>query len=149
MKLRFIIAIAIVCMPLCSFNILSNQSESGNLHIEVTGLKNLKGQVGILIFDNEDGFPMDHGKSIKNVLVPIGGDMVKYTFENIPFGEYAVAVMHDENMNDKLDTNFLGIPKEGTGVSNNVRSSLRAPKFSESKFNLTGENITTTINLNY
>jgi len=149
MKSRIIIAIAILCLPLCSFNILSNDLNSGNLHVEVTGLKNLKGQLGILVFQNEDGFPMDPEKATKEVLIPIKEESIKYTFENLPFGEYAVAVMHDENMNDKLDTNFLGIPKEGTGVSNNVKSSLGAPKFKEARFELQGKDIIKSIELNY
>ena len=149
MKSRIIVAIAILCLPLCSFNILSNRINSGDLHVEVKGLKNLKGQLGILVFQNEDGFPMDPGKAIKEVLIPIKEELITYTFENLPFGEYAIAVMHDENMNDKLDTNFLGIPKEGTGVSNNVKSSLGAPKFKEARFELKDQEVIKSIELNY
>ena len=43
-------------------------------------------------------------------------------FNDIPPGTYAIAVFHDENANGKLDKNFLGIPCEGYGASNNVRT---------------------------
>ena len=149
MKSIIIIAFAIISIPLCSFNMTDDGLNAGNLHIKVTGIKNLKGQLGILIFKNEDGFPEDSGKAIKEVLIPIEGEYIDYTFENLPFGEYAVSVMHDENQNDKLDTNFLGIPKEGTGVSNNIKSSMGAPKFKDARFELNEQLITKPIELNY
>ncbi len=51
----------------------------------------------------------------------------------VPPGVYAVAVHHDANSNGKLDANFLGIPREGYGVSNDVRPRFRAPRFSEAR----------------
>jgi uncharacterized protein (DUF2141 family) len=54
------------------------------------------------------------------------------TFE-VPRGSYAVAAFHDENSNGKLDANFLGVPREGYGVSNDVRPRFRAPRFSEAR----------------
>jgi uncharacterized protein (DUF2141 family) len=49
-----------------------------------------------------------------------------------------VAVFHDENGNGKLDTNFLGIPREGVGVSNNKLRKLGPPTWEDSKFGLAG-----------
>ena len=53
-------------------------------------------------------------------------------FEVVP-GTYAVAVHHDANANGKMDTNFLGIPNEGYGVSNDPRPRFRAPRFEEAR----------------
>jgi len=55
-------------------------------------------------------------------------------FVDVPDGTHAVAVAADLNGNRKLDVNFLGIPKEPWGVSNNVRPRLRAPRFDEAAF---------------
>jgi uncharacterized protein (DUF2141 family) len=52
----------------------------------------------------------------------------------LPFGEYAIKIYHDENGNDELDTNFLGIPKEGVGFSNNPSARFGEPGFDEAKF---------------
>jgi uncharacterized protein (DUF2141 family) len=49
----------------------------------------------------------------------------------VPFGQCAVLALHDENANERFDKNFLGIPKEGYGVSNGARHKLRAPRFEE------------------
>jgi len=57
---------------------------------------------------------------------------MKYTF-NIPAGSYAVAIFHDENSDGVCNTNFLGIPEEGYGFSNNIKPLLSAPTFDEAK----------------
>ncbi|MBU3937857.1 MAG: DUF2141 domain-containing protein [Proteobacteria bacterium] len=51
-------------------------------------------------------------------------------FEDIVPGRYAFAVIHDESMNGKLDTNSLGVPTEGYGFSNDAKTWLGAPSFS-------------------
>ena len=66
----------------------------------------------------------------------------------IPQGTYAIACYHDENDNGKLDSNFLGIPKEGTGASNNARGSIGPPKFKDAKFQLVSDT-SLTIKINY
>ncbi len=61
-------------------------------------------------------------------------------FTNITTGNYAVSVAHDENTNKKVDTNFVGMPTEAWGVSNNIRPLMRAPRWHEAQFTLaTGE----------
>ncbi len=52
------------------------------------------------------------------------------SFDAVP-GTYAIAAFHDANSNGKIDSNFLGIPKEGYGVSNDPRPRFRAPRFAE------------------
>lgn len=70
-------------------------------------------------------------------------------FENIPTGTYAIAVIHDENMNGKLDANWLGIPKEGYGFSNTAKGVASAPLFSAASFPYDGQNLELTVSLNY
>ena len=62
---------------------------------------------------------------------------------------YALAVIHDENMNGKLDTNRLGMPTEGYGFSNDAKAFLRAPSFSAASFPYDGRNLDLAISLNY
>jgi uncharacterized protein (DUF2141 family) len=59
-----------------------------------------------------------------------------------------VAVFHDENGNGKLDRNFIGIPKEGVGASNNRRHAMGPPTWDESKFAVSGR-VTLKIELRY
>ncbi len=69
------------------------------------------------------------------------------TFDVVP-GAYAVAVHHDANSNGKVDANFLGIPKEGYGVSNDPRPKFRAPRFGEASVVIT-KDTTLTVRMTY
>jgi uncharacterized protein (DUF2141 family) len=137
-------------VPFYAFMLKSNAAlPSGNIHVVVEGIDNIGGQLGILLFEQEDGFPSDERKALQMVLLPLDGASLRYSFLELPYGKYAVSVMHDTNMNDKLDTNFLGIPKEGVGISNNVKGTFGAPKFKDASFDLNGSDVTTTIELSY
>jgi len=57
-------------------------------------------------------------------------------FRNLPSGDYALSIIHDENANGKLDT-FAGIPREGFGFSGNPRIRFGPPKFDEARFTVT------------
>jgi uncharacterized protein (DUF2141 family) len=111
-------------------------SASSALRVSVEGVRNNSGQVGILLFSQAKGFPSDHSAAIRQEMLPARKGKVEAIFENLLPGTYAIAVMHDENKNQKIDTNMLGIPKEGYGVSNNVKNLLRAPRFEEAAFQL-------------
>lgn len=103
----------------------------GKVEINITGLKSSKGQVMIKAYTSEDGFPRDDEKAIKIVSFEIKDNNCLATIE-LPEGEYALAVHHDENKNDKVDTNFIGIPKEPLGLSNYEK--VGRPDYDKAKF---------------
>jgi len=74
---------------------------------------------------------------------------VTITFAGLQPGSYAIATMHDENNNGKLDTNSFGVPKEGWAVSNNVVSHTHPPKFEDAKMQVNSPDQATTLNLHY
>ena len=61
---------------------------------------------------------------------------VTVVFDNLPPGTYAVGAYHDENANDHLDTNLLGLPTEGYALSNGVRAVFSKPNFYEAAFSV-------------
>ena len=101
------------------------------LRIHVDGLRNSNGVVGSILFQSPDGWPEDKSKSFRHGPTPIGPGERQATvvWENLPPGDYAVAAIHDENRNAKLDRNLIGIPKEGFGFANNPHVLLSAPPF--------------------
>lgn len=121
------------------------------LTIKVTGARNAKGRIGIALFQGEAGFPGDTSKALRVQQAEIDGKTLsaQVTLKDIPQGEYAVSVFHDENMNGKLDKNMLGIPKEGYGASNNPPQRMHASTFDEAKFTLGGAEQTVEIKLIY
>ncbi len=56
-------------------------------------------------------------------------------FEGVPHGTYALAVIHDENDNGKLDT-FMGMPREGFGFSRNPGIGFGPPRFTSASFDV-------------
>lgn len=125
------------------------QPQTGTLDIEVVDLGHNRGQVGILLFDAAEGFPMDRSQALRQDLVLIEDGRVRYTFSDLPYGRYAVSVMHDENGNNQLDTNILGIPKEGYGVSNDAKGTFGPPSFDKAAFTVDRPQQTIQITMDY
>ncbi len=106
----------------------------GSILINIANVRSNNGKVNVSLFAASDGFPSNPQKAVAVQSVFIQDKQVHLRFDNLPFGTYAVACLHDENGNGKMDTNLLGIPKEGYGASNNAVSKLSAPKFEAAKF---------------
>ena len=68
---------------------------------------------------------------------------------NISYGAYAVSVLHDENRNGGMDTNWVGMPKEGYGVSNDARASFGPPEFNDAMFSLEVKKVRLHITIQY
>ncbi len=100
------------------------------LHVEITNVKNTNGTVRVGLFDNEDNFLKE---AIAGQTVKPKGEKVEVTFKNIPPGEYAISVIHDENENGELDANTFGIPKEGFGFGNDAMGMFGPPSFDKAK----------------
>jgi uncharacterized protein (DUF2141 family) len=121
----------------------------GSINVHITGLKNLEGKFGVSLFNSKKGFPGKHQQACCSVLKIISSTSETVLFEHLPYGTYAVSIMHDENNNGKLDTNFIGIPKEGVGVSNNPKIGMGGPKFKDSVFTLDTKELEITVAMKY
>jgi uncharacterized protein (DUF2141 family) len=106
------------------------------LTVIVEGVNQEDGNIGVLVFQNDKGWPEDRLAAMKDVVVPAHSGTVEVKVPDLPAGEYAIAVAHDANKNRKLDKNFLGKPKEQWGLSGNPHAVLKAPPFSKCKFTL-------------
>jgi len=109
-------------------------AQNAPLEIDLTGLRNEKGHVLVSLFRADVGFPDDPTKAIQKQRVAINKDKAVVKFDSIPNGVYAVAVLHDEDDDMKMDKNFVGIPKEGYGFSNNAIRLTGPPSFKEASF---------------
>ena len=118
------------------------------LTVNVTGLRTNKGTLYVSLYNNCDGYPTQHAKAFRIAHTAVTGTKCTIMFEDVPEGVYALACYHDENDNGKVDTNFLGIPKEGIGASNNAKGFMGPPSFNNAQFKVT-TNITQEIRLFY
>ena len=105
------------------------------LMVKVSGLRNDQGRVAVALFSSAAAFPRQE-KALRGQLVRISRGRAAVTFRDLAPGTYAVAVLHDENDNAKMDFNFLGMPLEGYGFSNDAAALFGPPSFGSAAFRL-------------
>lgn len=118
-----------------SVSAVMHAEEARQLTIDVSGVRSTRGALVCRLFAGPDGFP-SKATYRAQVRVAISGSTARCVFPRLAPGIYAVGAFHDENGNGKLDTNFLGIPSEGVGVSNNKRPLVGPPSWNDAKFRL-------------
>ena len=118
--------------------------QQSKISVEVTNIKSGEGMILIGLFDSEDNFL---SKSIKGEKVKAKEGKIKTSFDNIPSGVYAISVIHDENNNGNLDSNFLGIPKEPYGISMEGKNMFGPPSYQKAKFEVANKNVDLIISL--
>jgi uncharacterized protein (DUF2141 family) len=116
--------------------------------VTVTGLRNDQGKVYFSLYRSAQGYPKQPAAAFRLLAGSIVKNKCIVEFDNIPKGIYAIACFHDENNNGKLDANFIGIPKEGTGASNNAKGSMGPPKFRDAQF-IVDNDVNQRIKINY
>jgi uncharacterized protein (DUF2141 family) len=120
------------------FIFLSLQAFSQKLIVRIENIKDDQGQVAVALFNNSADFPK---KRFQGKVTPAQKGEVEVVFENLPAGEYALSILHDANQDGKMNTNFIGLPKEGYGFSNNVMGAMGPPSFEKAKFKLNDQKV--------
>ena len=122
-------------LSFCLFQNKSFSQESRQV-VKITNLKKVKGSLYIGWYNDATTFPKNSKTLYRDKIEVNNQTEINVLFKNIPKGKYAIAVFLDENDNYKLDKNFLGIPKEKYGFSNNVLPAFRSATFEEAAFEL-------------
>lgn len=125
MKNNLIIILLFICV---SFSI---HAQNSSIELKITNIRNSKGYIRYAIFDNEKHFLSTKTGFIDAGSVNAQKGSIKIKTNNIPDGFYAISVFHDENYNEKVDTNIFGIPTEGFGFSNNPTLYFGPPNYKE------------------
>ncbi len=145
------------CAAWCAVLALANlpatafaQSGCPGIHVKILNIRNSTGAVACALFKSSAGFPTEYLHAATNIMIiKVRDKQAHCDFEDIPAGTYALAVVHDENMNGKLDVNWLGVPTEGYGFSNDAKALLGAPSFADAGFPYSGQNLDMTISMRY
>ncbi len=130
-------------------NATADEPAPGSLSLRLSGFHSAEGQVLVAVFRGEQGFPGKPGQAVKTAVTTISNGRARLEFEGLAPGEYAVSVVHDENSNDTLDTNWVGMPKEGIGMSNNAKGRMGPPKYRDAKFTITAAGAVQAITIVY
>lgn len=141
-------ALALALAATAASSAQARDDGGASLRLEVSTFRNAKGTLNCRLFTEPASFP--DGDGARTVRAAIAGTQASCLFDDVPPGTYAVAVVHDENGNGRLDRNFLGIPSEGYGVSNNKTYAMTGPKWDESRFIIKeGESALMRVSLRY
>lgn len=118
----------VLCFLLFSFAGPAAAQPACPVTLIARGVSGSPGSVGFVVFGSREGWPENPEKAAGRQAAPAQAGAVTVTLALVP-GRYAVAVVHDENGNRKLDRRPSGRPREGWGMSNNPKATLKTPGF--------------------
>jgi len=113
---------------------------AADIVVQVSGLQSGEGTVSVALFQSAEDFTDNPFKTLRQPLEQNQTE-VELRFEDIEAGTYAIAVYQDLDENEELNTNFVGIPQEPYGFSNNYRPTMSSPSFDKAKFTLSDSEV--------
>ena len=125
-------------------------AKTGQVVVDIVGLHSSDGRVFVAVWCGADGFPGEPKKACASKAANAQKGRLRVVFEAVRAGELAVSMIHDENSNNTLDRNFLGIPKEGWGTSRDAKASFGPPSYSDARLTLSaGEKKQVVVHVQY
>ncbi len=125
---------------------VNSPSNMGSLLVKIFGFESNKGECWFALDSSETIYESEDLVFIGKIL-PIINKEVIVRIDSLKYGIYAIRVFHDENSNGQLDSNFLGIPTEDYGYSNNASSWFGPPSWEKTKFIFNKEELTIEISV--
>lgn len=121
--------------------------EYGVIYCSITGMDNMNGQMVIgLMNDANEWSKGEDGTAFQQHISAFNSDPMIVLFDSLEAGTYAIKLYHDENSNVECDMNWMGMPTEKFGFSNNPSLGMSEPSFSECSFSV-AEGDTTSVDL--
>ncbi len=118
------------CFFSCLFFSFWAAAQSHTIEVEIKSISNLDGNLRIGLYNSSVEFPEEHA-TFMNKVIAVSSSSITFSFTEVPEGTYCVSLYQDLNYNNKLDYNFVGLPLEAYGFSNNIIPMFRAPTFEE------------------
>jgi uncharacterized protein (DUF2141 family) len=135
MKTRMMSIAILICASIALPQI-TPAAAKGSIRVIVKNMANDKGAVRIALFNSEETYSGKTSEPLRKAETKISGKRAEYVLTDLPYGEYAIKLFHDENGNGILDKNFVGIPNEDYAFSNNAKGSFGPAKYAKAKFKL-------------
>ncbi len=139
--------LSLLLIILMTVSIVAGENTRTKITIQIKGLKNSSGTVKLALCNSDENYK-NHRAPFMGMNLPIVNNRAEITLSDLPSGYYAVKAFHDENNNNDLDTNFLGIPIEDFGFSNNASGIFGPPSWNKAKMFINNDSSTIIINFN-
>jgi uncharacterized protein (DUF2141 family) len=127
---------------------IAGPASAARIVVTIDGLHSNQGNVFVGLYAGPAKFLQGNQSDAQRKVRASTGPMT-VVFDNLPPGTYAVGAFHDENGNDHLDTNFLGLPVEGYALSNNVRAAMAKPTFQQAAFTVGEQGANVALHIRY
>jgi uncharacterized protein (DUF2141 family) len=131
-----------------AFAAIGTVAQAATLTVTVQDVRSENGQVKLALYATEASFSSFSVELASRILHARPGTLT-VTFENLAPGQYAIAAYHDENGNSSFDTNFLGLPKEGYGFSNDAPAVFGPPSFDKAAVSVRDDKSETVFSIVY
>jgi uncharacterized protein (DUF2141 family) len=128
--------------------LLAAHAQAARLIVTIQGTRSGNGYFYVALFSTPGGFP-DGDYSIQQTELKAAPEPLNVVFNDLAPGTYAVGAYHDENNNRRLDTDFIGYPKEGYALSNGIRAVFSRPRFIDASFPVGGEDAHVILRIKY
>jgi len=128
---------------------LGSAGDPRALTVDVEGLRSGTGVVQVALFRTADGYPQHVELAARTRTVSIELPTTVVRFDDLEPGTWALAVLHDENANGRLDTTFLGVPKEGIGASREATRRMGEPRFDDARFEVDASDLHLRVAMKY
>lgn len=123
---------------LFSLLLSTTYGQNGSIRLVVNNIKQIEGSLCISLYNKAEGF-LKEGFEYKKMKLAVNSNEMFYIIDNLPQGEYALALYHDKNEDRECNRNWLGIPTEGYGFSCNFKPVFAPPSFKKVKVKVVGE----------
>ena len=124
-------------------------SEStGDLIVNISGFPSSEGFAMVALNNSEESYKVGEASAIAKTKTMVVDQKVQVIFTNLPYGWYGISLYHDENGNEEMDKNAMGIPEEAYGFSNNAKEFFGKPSYEDVMFQLNSTEKQISIRLN-
>jgi uncharacterized protein (DUF2141 family) len=127
---------------------MAGQASAARISVTIQGVHSAQGSVFVGLYATPSKF-LNGTQNDAMRRVPASTGPMTVVFDNLPPGTYAVGAYHDENGNEHLDTNFLGLPEEGYALSNGVRAVTSKPTFQQAAFTVGDQGAAIALHIRY
>jgi uncharacterized protein (DUF2141 family) len=129
---KAILTTAVLAALLVGAEARADGPATGAIAVTVVGARSDAGQICVALYDSADAFPKaDRRRKLSCAAITSGRAVV--VFAGLAPGDYAVYAFHDEDGDRTLETNWIGMPKEGVGTSRGAKGFMGPPKFDDAK----------------
>lgn len=137
LRINFPVRTLIFCFTFLLSGLYANSQgvqNKGEVVVYVSNISNSNGNIKAAMFKGIESYESKKATPVAKARVLIQNGKAVITFKDIPYGEYTLKVFHDENDDVKVNTNWIGIPTEGFGVSNNAIGTFGPQSYDKAKF---------------